>query len=362
MNLKASAASMAMATAVLTSREHVAAGRKAILVLGMHRSGTSALTRTLGLCGAALPRRPTQDSLGTKDVDHWESRAINALHEQLLFSIGSSASDPSEIPPAWYETRRAAYFKRRIIATLAREFDAAPLIVVKDPRSCRLVPLWLAAFDTMKVDPRVVIPVRNPIEVATSLQARDGMPFAKALSLWLAHFLAAERDTRAVKRTIVSYADLLTDWRALVDKIGADLDIRWPNRSPEAASEIDQFLRKELRHHTFSAADVHLNPAVSESVRIAYDWAVCASEGKPVDSAVLDAIAGTPARADRQDPSRNRSVYGHTGASETRWTAVLEVWGLGNRMYWNGHRTLKYLRRSGLRATAVRIARELRLS
>jgi hypothetical protein len=314
-----------MANAVLTSRDHVAAGRKAILVLGMHRSGTSALTRTLGLCGATLPEAPTQDSHGTPDVDHWESRAINTLHEQLLHSIGSSAFDPLEVPSAWYETLRAAYFKRRIITTLDRDFDSAPLIAVKDPRSCRLVPLWLAAFDSMEVDPCVVIPVRNPIEVAASLQIRDGIPFAKALSLWLRHFVAAERDTRGVKRTIVSYADLLKDWRGLVDKIGADLDIRWPNRSPEAASEIDHFLRKELRHHTFNAADVHLNPRVNESIRIAYDWAVCAIEGKPVDPAVLDAIAGTPAQAARPNPSSDRPVCEHTGANGTRWTAVAEV-------------------------------------
>lgn len=364
MILNANAALIAMMTTALTSRGHIAGGRKAILVLGMHRSGTSALTRTLGLCGAALPKRQTHASFGNEDVNYWESRAINALHEELVFSIGSSMNDRSDVPSAWYETLGSAYYRRRIISALDRDFGAAPLIVVKDPRLCRLVPLWLSAFDAIGIEPCVVLPVRNPIEVATSLQVRDGTLFTKALQLWLRHFVAAERDTRTVRRTIVAYTDLLKDWRGLVDKVGADLDIRWPDRSPEAASEIDRFLRTELRHHTFNAADVQRDPRVSENVKIAYDWALRAIEGKPVDPAVLDAIDGTLAPAGRPSPYGQRPVDGHTVADRTRQTAVArEIWGLVHSLkvtLWHGRRTLKYLRRSGLRATAVRVVRELR--
>lgn len=313
-----------------------------------------------------MPKNRFQTLPGDEIREYWESRAIHALHEELLYSIGSSAYDPSDIPPAWYETLSAAYFGRRINTVVNLDYGAAPLIVVKDPRSCRLAPLWLSAFDSMKIDPCVVIPVRNPIEVAASLQVRDGISFAKALQLWLAHFVAAERDTRTVKRTIVAYGDLLENWRGLVDKIGADLDILWPDRSPEAANEIDRFLRNGLRHHIFDATDVHLNPRVSDNVKIAYDWAVRAIEGKPVDPAVLDAIAGTPAQAARPNPSSHRPVGEYAGTHGTRWTAVArETWGLCHSFkmtLWHCRRTVNYLRRRGLRATTVRVAREFGLS
>ena len=82
------------------SRDQRTGERHAIFILGMHRSGTSALTRTLGFCGAALPHRRIKTILGKTEEDFWEPRVIRTVHDELLHSIDLSALEPSDIPPA----------------------------------------------------------------------------------------------------------------------------------------------------------------------------------------------------------------------------------------------------------------------
>ena len=334
--------------------------RRAILVLGMHRSGTSALTRTLSLCGAALPKRRMRPAPGNNETGFWESRVIRELHDELLATAGLSWGMPSELPLAWFETPAAAYFKKRMISAFHKEFGDAPLIVVKDPRACSLVPFWLTVFDDMGIEPGIVIPVRRPSEVAVSLEARDGMPQERSLLLWLQHFLAAEHDSRMVKRSITSYAGLLESWRDVVNKIGTDLALQWPDRDPLTSDKIDDFLCAELRHHV-SSADLQGNSDLITSVRIAYRWAIDASMGKPMDTVVLDGIS------DEFFPGRRSRLAAATAAMapanlrRPKKRAIAAFWELGytvKRAHQKSKLTLRYLRRNGLKRTVARIAEE----
>lgn len=199
--------------------------RRAVVVLGAHRSGTSALTRVLSLCGAALPKR-LLGSAPHNEAGHWEPDAIVVIHEQLLASAGTYWHDVSEFPKSWFSSDIARVFCDRILGALRADYSDAVLFVVKDPRMCRLVPLWLQVLDQFGAEPLFVIVVRNPLEVAASLEARNGFPPAKSMLLWLRQFLAAERDTRGMKRSLVSYEDLLDDWRSVVTKIGVTVQAR----------------------------------------------------------------------------------------------------------------------------------------
>src|SRR4029077_1974458 len=76
------------------------------------------------------------------------------------------------------------------------EFANATLLILKDPRICRFVPFWLDVLKEMKVAPRIVIPLRSPLEVAHSLKKRNALSLTKGLLLWLRHVLDAEAQTR----------------------------------------------------------------------------------------------------------------------------------------------------------------------
>jgi hypothetical protein len=228
--------------------------RVAVFVLGMHRSGTSALTRIISLLGADLPRG-LMEAGPDNPTGYWESIDVMALNESILSEAGASWDMPS---PLQLERAGAALKERfcaPIVEFLRRDFGASALFVIKDPRICRLLPVWHEAAGTFGAEPRFVIIVRNPIEVARSLALRNGMSQPQAMLLWLRHILDAERQTRAKPRAFVTYAELLEDWRGAMARVGRQIAIDWPRPMPEAAAEIDLYLDSDLRHSRAGAGD-----------------------------------------------------------------------------------------------------------
>ncbi|VAW15575.1 hypothetical protein MNBD_ALPHA12-1015, partial [hydrothermal vent metagenome] len=67
--------------------------RTCILVLGMHRSGTSALTRVLSLAGATLPKRLLGSSDDSNPTGHWEPNILIEYHDKMLAELDSCWHD-----------------------------------------------------------------------------------------------------------------------------------------------------------------------------------------------------------------------------------------------------------------------------
>ena len=263
--------------------------RHAVLVIGMHRSGTSAFTRVLSLCGARLPE--SLMPAGERNPrGYFESQRIYQLHEEMLAEAGSAWDDIAPFPAAWFDSPLAPAWIDRMADAVRAEFGDSRLVTLKDPRIARLIPFWLRVLEQAGYQPSFVIPVRSPLDVAASLSRAEGMPPAKALLLWLGHLLAAERDTREHRRSFVSYDGLIEDWRRVVARISEDLAIIFPRATPRAAAEIDDFLAAELRHHASAPADVAERWSVPDWVKAAYEWAVGAAAGEPMTPDVLDAL------------------------------------------------------------------------
>jgi len=219
----------------------------AILVLGMHRSGTSAVTRVINLLGADLGGDllpPAEDNA----LGFWEHRGIVKIHEELLDALGSSWHSVQPLPAGWLSTTAAITARGKLIDTL-REFSNAPLWAVKDPRLCRLLPLWLLVLDDLNVRAHAVFVVRHPDEVGQSLLTRDGIPLAHTRLLWLQHLVEAEAASRDFSRVVISYDDLLRDWRGCVQRMGSELLLQWPVSISEARLSVEQFLNPGERHH-----------------------------------------------------------------------------------------------------------------
>lgn len=219
-----------------------------VLVLGMHRSGTSALTRVLNLLGCALPEALVGPSEGN-ELGHWESASAVVLNDEILASAGSDWNDWGPINADW----RASGVRGQMVeraAEVVREHKAlGPLFALKDPRLCRLADLWLDAADSAGVDMRVVLMVRHPGEVSASLESRDLMAPGYGQLLWLRHTLDAEHLSRGRKRVVCRFDRLLTDWQDTVNRIRQGLDLALPRNSPAAHAEVDRFLARDMRHH-----------------------------------------------------------------------------------------------------------------
>ncbi|MEG3048645.1 MAG: hypothetical protein RR792_00460, partial [Thermomonas sp.] len=200
------------------SRQVSATRSVALLVLGMHRSGTSALTRVLNLLGVALG-----DDLMAPGPDNplgfWEHHGIVSVHEGLLAALGRRWDDPRPMPDGWLDSEAAQEAGEAIAAIVRRDFAGVPLWAVKDPRLCRLMPLWRRVLANLGIEPRVVLVSRHPDEVAGSLLRRDGLPVAIGELLWARYLLEAVRGSDGCRRGMVAYDDLLDDWRLAVRRI-----------------------------------------------------------------------------------------------------------------------------------------------
>lgn len=282
-----------------------ATGRQVgVLVLGMHRSGTSALTRLLALHGIALG-----DALLPAAADNptgfWEHREVVALHERLLAALGRAWDDPRALPRDWLEHPAAREAQAGIGALLDREFAGHPAWAVKDPRLCRFVPLWRRAMAERGIDAVAVFALRHADEVAASLEARDGLPRGVGHLLWARYLLDALAGSEGMARHAIRYDALLADWsgamRALVDATG----LRLPH--PADPDTVAAFLSPTLRHHAATneppALVAPLQAALEEGVApldaAARATAACEARWAPAEAA-LDGLAEMLAHARAQ--------------------------------------------------------------
>ena len=235
---------------------------RAILVLGMHRSGTSPTTRVLNLLGASLGTRLMPPFPNNNERGFWENLDAFEIHERLLGEIGRSWHDVRDMPDDWQESAAASHAQAAIISFIQGEFATSPLWAVKDPRMCRLAPVWLRALAECSVRSGILFVVRNPLEVAASLQARDGLSRARSLLLWTQHVLEAERATRGYPRVMVTYDQILKDWSGSMARVSQALGVAWPRSFGEARAEIEAFLDVGERHHQAAGvqADASADP------------------------------------------------------------------------------------------------------
>ncbi|MBB5047029.1 hypothetical protein HNR60_001781 [Rhodopseudomonas rhenobacensis] len=254
--------------------------RQAILVLGMHRSGTSALAGAINALGAAGPKH-LMPANHANPKGYWESSLLAAANDAMLAAAGSSWDDCRRFDPRWIETRAAQRHRQLIKAVLIEEFDDAPLILIKDPRICRFVPLIASILPELDLAAVAILPIRHPLEVAASLRRRDGFDVAKSLLIWLRHVLDAEYASRDMPRYVLRLESFLGDWRGHLRRAAEATGVAWqPSESSEA--EVDRLLTEELYHQRASIDELQTQPAL---VRETYQVLIAmAAEG---DSAEL---------------------------------------------------------------------------
>ena len=222
--------------------------RVGILVLGMHRSGTSALTWLLGRLGAALPGDAIEAS-GDNARGYWESAGLVKADDQVLRVGRSSWFDPRPLDLSRLDAGAIGSRKTRIKEAIERGWGQAPVMAIKDPRQCRFVPLVAEVLAGMGIEPRAVLMLRNPAEIARSLQSRDGTTAAYAHLLWLRHMIDAERATRGMMRAVVDYDGMLGDWRGTLARIAPLAGREGWQPGADEAERIGAFLDPALRHH-----------------------------------------------------------------------------------------------------------------
>lgn len=255
----------------------------------MHRSGTSAATQVLALAGAHLPQNvmPSDEHNAKGYFEPWR---IAIFNDQRLRAAGGAWDDPFAFPYRALEPREERRWITRATDLFDEEYGGARHPLMKDPRVSVLLPLWLTALEELGCTPRVVIPVRHPLEVAGSLAKRNGFPPEKSVLLWVAYMLAAEAGSRHLPRAFVSYDGLLSDWRGQVERIESGHGAALPMLDARAETAIDGFLTSELRHNA-PAGRLSETPVSGPLAARVFEWFDAAARGEPPPAEALDTAA-----------------------------------------------------------------------
>ena len=183
--------------------------KTAYFVLGMHRSGTSALSGVLKLMGLEFGSNLMQAS-EENPKGYFENNLIYLLNEKILKETDSSWDDYhfniTNIP-----TKQISKYIKEAKKLIKEEFRYSESFVIKDPRICLLFPIWEQACIELNIKIKVIIPYRNPMEVTKSLNKRNNFSVEKGLILWSKHFLSAEYWCSEYDRIFISFNELLDD-------------------------------------------------------------------------------------------------------------------------------------------------------
>ena len=216
-----------------------------IIVLGMHRSGTSAVARLLNLMGAYFGGENISTGASAEnEKGFWERLDVRALNDSMLHNANCDWDRITELDlDAIPEHFLNAY--QRTARDIVLNLDAHRPWFIKEPRLCILLPLWRPALEL----PFCVHVFRHPLEVAHSLKARNGIPIKVGLALWEAYNTKAIESSSDLPRFFISYSELLSSPEPVVHQLSETMSSAsgYEFRSPSVA-ELAGSLDSSLRH------------------------------------------------------------------------------------------------------------------
>src|SRR4030095_16206787 len=154
-----------------------------LCIAGMHRSGTSMVARLLQACGLFLGPEKELGFDTNNGEPHFENVRFVALNDEILSRLGGSWNNPPEFRAGWEVTPEVEALKAQAAQTINR-FSSQRLWGWKDPRNSLTLPFWRRIVPEL----RLVICLRNPLEVAHSLRKRGDLIGIPWFQLWLTYY------------------------------------------------------------------------------------------------------------------------------------------------------------------------------
>lgn len=216
----------------------------ALMVLGMHRSGTSLMARSLQEAGVDIGARLLGGSAGNPD-GHFEDAVVVEHDERLLAALGRRWDDLPIADERDLPASERAAFLASTAGYLVEDRARRGRWAMKDPRLCLFASTWRAAIERAQARVAAVLVVRHPVEVARSLASRDGLPFAQGWLLWTQYVLASLRGSDGLPRRVVSYDALMASPGDALARVAALPG--WEDLRPTEAHA--SLARPERRHH-----------------------------------------------------------------------------------------------------------------
>lgn len=229
------------------------------------------VARALHHCGLYLGDERDLMNPGSDNPDgFWEHLKFVEINDAILSVLGGAWDWPPCEPGDWDESRLS--FLRERAAELSREFDGRPYWGWKDPRNCLTLPFW----SSLLPDLRVVVVVRNPLEVATSLRRRNSSSYALGLALWTLYNQRLLTYVRSHEYIVTQYdayfRDPVGELRRIIRFLGLP--------ASEDTLKVGAVVDSDRRHTTFSADELRAAGASPVVLRLYSDLMARAEESE----------------------------------------------------------------------------------
>lgn len=263
-----------------------------IVVLGMHRSGTSAVARSLQVMGVDLgDKLQAQDSANAKG--YWEDRDIIDLNVRMLRSLGMDWHTLAPVREHHVNQLEEQGYLQEALELLRQKLKDRPLFGFKDPRVTKLLPAWRKVFVYGGLDVRYVLAVRHPESVVRSLMRRDGFSPEKCNLLWLGHVLESLGPCgEGLLSLIVDYDRLIAapegELRRMSGALGLPLD------ETQLRAYVEVFIDGAMRHAINDAGDLEAGPTRPPLVKDVYATLLSIAADEVADHAavLVERLAG----------------------------------------------------------------------
>jgi hypothetical protein len=243
---------------------------RAVCVVGMHRSGTSAIARGVNALSVDLGRN-FFDLQPDNPTGYWEDRTIVGINQRVLEELGIKWDDADPLARDRFMHHRIRLLRLKAVRYFNENFIARPLWGFKDPRTIRLLPFWVDALRDCAAEDSYVVAIRHPRSVAASLFRRQDIAREKADRLWLAHNVPFLHELRGKPLVVVDYDLLMQTPRAQLERIARTLGLPMDDVT---AREIERFtgdfLDERLRHTAFAMDDVDATTGAGRLTHRAY--------------------------------------------------------------------------------------------
>jgi GT2 family glycosyltransferase len=234
-----------------TSRQSLALDHVGVFVLGMHRSGTSAVTRIINLLGVPICREADLvPAAPSNPRGHWESASMVRVNDELLRRLGRAWWCPPRLGQAWHQDSSAE-------AEIFTSIHPTTQWVCKDPRLCLTLPFWLQA---LRVRVIAILVIRSPMEIARSLKQRNGFYTELSIALWERYVHHALAGLGGIPTSVVRFDDLLNEPMETAVRLQAFLAEHGVASFVPAAGVIRDFVDPALNHEA-------VGPRLTESER-----------------------------------------------------------------------------------------------
>ncbi len=251
--------------------------RRPVVIIGMQRSGTSALAGALSRLGLSFgSEKWLYEADSNNRLGYFESRKIVTLNLRCLDVFQMHPTSFGRLPPNWREHPMAEDIRADLKEILEDDYGSLSRWGIKQPVTSLVLPLYNDVFSDLGLDPVYVLCVRNPLEAMASEARLDfGDSYRvmaslgkRAIGSWLRYTLGSFADTQGRSVRVVPYEKLLEDPASALTKIVSS-EPRW-TPSEEEWEAATSFVQSKLRNNKAPEEELtHLPALVRRSYQAA---------------------------------------------------------------------------------------------